>query len=413
MAHMLEMIDGKASFAYDVNGGNPWHRLGTSVEGAMTIMEGLSLSGADYTIHSFPVCAAIGRGRNQKFIELPNRRVTMREHPLAGQPIPEEATADRTMYGTVYPPYIMLGIVAERDYHISQNEQLLVFAYALIGADRDSNGETGRAIDTIGVLNDGKRFFATLKQPQAIKLLLANGAADIIDEFLIVHSRHDGHGATNLFESRIRAVCNNTVTAGENAASAMFTLSHRHDLDAKFEELLQEARASMNGTTVDDELAQLAAAAYGPQLAEFNAKVEASREAMAQEAFDLSKVTVNRGVMKKVIDTMWPVDVAELTKRQQTIRANRDQKMMDIFESDRCAGAYGDNGWSALQAIGEYFDHHHVTTSEVGRTVKSLFPASTNQTWKIKEVASQVLLNGAWRDGALPEDTRVLIGSIN
>lgn len=403
MAHELEIINGEASFAYDANGGNPWHRLGTAVQGRMTIMEGLKASNADYSIITMPVGILTGpkRGGHQPLMVVESKRATVRPHPLAGQPInPDDPKSE------LHPDWQFLGFVSE-DYKMSQHEQVLVFAYALLGADQ----HTGRAIDTIGVLNDGKRFFASLKQPESIMLNLPNGAIDLIDEYLVIHTRHDGIGSTNVFPSHIRPVCNNTVTAGENRAKVMFGLSHRHDLDAEFDTLLQEARAAMNGTTVDDEIAKLAEVAYSDQLAALDANVASVRDDMVNTAMALGSKTINRGSFVKVIDTLWPVNVKDLTARQQTIRRNKVDKMVSIFESERNAGGYGDTGWAAVQALGEYMDHGSPKAS-VGRLRDSLIPTGHNQVWSVKEAATAIVLNDLWKDGASPVDPE-LVGALS
>ena len=46
--HNLEIVNGKASMVYNKQWGNPWHELGTAVEGAMTALEALQLSKQDW-----------------------------------------------------------------------------------------------------------------------------------------------------------------------------------------------------------------------------------------------------------------------------------------------------------------------------------------------------------------------------
>ena len=49
MSHELEIVDGKASFAYRKQGGAPWHKLGVAVDGHQTAPQMLELAKSGFS----------------------------------------------------------------------------------------------------------------------------------------------------------------------------------------------------------------------------------------------------------------------------------------------------------------------------------------------------------------------------
>ena len=192
----------------------------------------------------------------------------------------------------------------------------------------------------------------------------------------------------------------------------MYTLSHRHDIEAQFDNLLQDARAAMNGTTVDDEIAKLAEASYAADIEALNQNVDQTRSNLVRNAMALGAKTINRNSFVRVVDTLWPVNVVELTARQRTIRSNKIDKMVGLFELDRNSGNYGNTGWAAVQAIGEYMDHGSAK-SKSARLRDSLIPTGQNQVWSVKEAATSIILRDLWKDGGAPVFSPELVGALS
>lgn len=327
MAHQLETTaDGRASFAYNVKGGHPWHRLGVQLEGLQTIDTMLKEARADYDIVTFPVMMQTPSG----LIAVEGQMATARPHPLAGQPILDadgnqviEMTADG-VGPAFYPAFQHLGIVSEGRYQISGHRQLMRVAYAIVEAD-----EHERRVDTMGVLEDGKRFFAYVKDQEPV-VLDPGGIAEVHEGGLGIHTRHDGHGSTALFWSLIRIVCNNTVTMAENTADAVYRLGHHVDLD------------------------DLVAVAGQARIA-LGLANEWTTEYL-RTAEQLLRVPVTTGIFNKVVQSIWPKDEG-LTDRQRKLRLTFEHTMESLFEGERAAGSAGFNGHAAVQAIGEFMDH--------------------------------------------------------
>lgn len=328
MAHQLETINGRTSFAYNLKGGHPWHKLGTQLDGLQTIDDMLREAGADYDIVTFPVYMDTPAGR----VEIPGRMATARPHPQAGQPVIDPATGlqavDITPDGVtpvVHPAWQNLGIVSEGGYKAGQQRQIMRVAYAVIEADPDVD----RRCDTMGVLEDGKRFFAYVKDEEPV-VLDPHGIAERHEGGLGIHSRHDGRGSTALFWSLIRCVCNNTVTMAENTADAIYAIPHTMSLEDS------------------------AAVAAQARIALGLANEWTTQYLLTAE--QLLRVPVTAGVFNKVVQTIWPKEQG-LTDRQEKLRATFEATMTNLFEGDRAAGSAGFNGHAAVQAIGEYMDH--------------------------------------------------------
>ena len=57
-----------------------------------------------------------------------------------------------------------------------------------------------------------------------------------------------------------------------------------------------------------------------------------------------------------MLDKVWPEADAD-TDRKKDNRDRRVTTIRKLYGNDRNAGGFGENGWSLLNAIGEYMDH--------------------------------------------------------
>jgi len=310
MAHELEITaPGEASFAYRAAGGAPWHKLGKAIDGHMTASEVLSASNADYEVVMQP-CLTGHPNRtidgNHALIEVPGRYVTGRveadQHGEPGDFVPWEVVKGR--------------------YQIVQNSVVLDKALAVVGA---SNGDA--VMDTAGVLNDGRKFFATIDLGQVI--VDPAGVRDIICRYLVVSTSHDGTSPIVYSNTDIRAVCANTVRMGKMHAASIFTARHTTNVVDRLDEAGKVLGISSDWS-----------------------------KAFAKEAEFLMSIEMpsysNR--IDKVLNVVWPEKDADTDRK----RVNREEIMVSVrsrFGSRRNAAGFGDNGWSLMNAIGEHLDH--------------------------------------------------------
>jgi phage/plasmid-like protein (TIGR03299 family) len=196
-------------------------------------------------------------------------------------------------------------------------------------------------MDTVGVLRDGARFFATIELGGLV--LDPAGVNDKIARYLVVSAGHDGVWPIRYANTDIRAVCNNTVILGLKQAQRVFTARHTRNVDSVIEEAKEVLRIS---TVWADRF-----------------KIEAEKMISINAAPRSKKLS-------DVIDGVFPKQKDE-TARQQKNRMETIDQVLSIYGNKRNAGGYGYNGWSLYNAIVEYFDHAR-TNDTYGNAIASM-----------------------------------------
>jgi phage/plasmid-like protein (TIGR03299 family) len=351
MPHNLEQYGDGTSFAY--NGAeNPWHRLGVKMDGLATAEDMLIASRADYTVTSEPLYVMTESGA----VEVPGRRATVRS---------VEADDDRD------PSSCVLGVVGE-SYRIVQNRDVLNRALAVVSAD-------GKAVvDTCGVLGHGERFFAYIDLGHMS--IDPNGIDDKITRGLGVLTSHDGTAAVTYAMSNIRWVCQNTVTAGLNAATRTFRARHTTNVES----MLVDAQTVLSiADTWEQTFSQLA-----ERLLRVN---DGSNSAKAHD------------IMRRVEGILWPMGDEpsrhadlwpmgnEPSRHAETISETRSMELHSLLDSDTCGNGFGYSGWAIYNAFVEYSDHVRPRLSDERRAEATILGLTDD--WKNK-VANLVLSVG-------------------
>jgi phage/plasmid-like protein (TIGR03299 family) len=307
MVHQIEINeDGTVRMAY-ADREIPWHRLGTPMKGLQTAEAMLTAAQANFDVVTTRVAVCDDNGEpirqpDGKPILVPDSRATVR------------VNMDGSFTG--------LATVGTR-YVVQQNRECLDYALAIAGA---SGGDA--VVDTCGVLNGGKEFFASLDLGALV--VDPMGINDSIERYLLVHNGHDGKTAITFANTSIRAVCKNTVVAGTRGAKRVFTARHTRNADRAIE----QANEVLN---ISNEWARQ----------------------FSLNAQSLLSVTVPLGskIMDKVLDEVFPLD-KDATERQQKNRDSVVGLVRAIYNNDNNAKNYGYNGWSLVNAVGEYLDHY-------------------------------------------------------
>lgn len=305
MADNLERHDGKTSFAYSKGGGVPWHRTGTAMSGLQTVDDMLKVAHADYEVEVVPVYVQAPDGETH--VALDSRKATARVSPHTGG----------------YEP---LAVVGNR-YVPVQNREVLERALAVVGA---SEGDA--VIDTLGVLDGGRRFFSAIDLGALV--IDPTGVNDKIARYLLVYTSHDGTTPITYSNTDVRAVCENTVRMGLEAARATFKAKHYQGFSARMEEAQEVLRLSTEWAT------------------EFKRMAE-----------QMLAIPMTAGRLDRVIDAAFPADKAT-TDRQTENRLKITTRVRDIYNSPKNALGVGHNGWAAWNAVVEYLDHHREATPE-------------------------------------------------
>lgn len=305
MAHNLEITkDGRARMAY-ADREVPWHRLGVPMSGLQTVEAMLSAAEADFDVVLAEVAAVDANGeilRNPdgSIVKVSDSRATIR------------VNADGTFDG--------LSTVGTR-FAVQQNREVMDRALDIVGA---ANGDA--VVDTCGVLDEGREFFATIDLGALVIDPL--GVNDSIQRYLLVRNGHNGKTPITFANTSIRAVCKNTVMLGMSAAQSIFTARHTRNAD----HAMEEARTIL-GLSVEWSR-------------------EFSKTAEKLLAIDMTDKSVDI-ILKKV----FPMKPDE-SERQKKNREEVWGVVKGLYVNKNNAGGYGKNGWSMLNAVGEYLDHY-------------------------------------------------------
>ena len=311
MAHQLETNeDGIVRMAY-ADRQIPWHRMGTAMKGLQTAEAMLAAAQADFDVVTTRVAVCDDNGEpirqpDGTAILVPDSRATVR------------VNADGSFDG--------LATVGTR-YVVQQNRECLDYALDIVGA---SGGDA--VVDTCGVLNDGREFFASIDMGSLI--IDPMGINDSIERYLLVHNGHDGKTAITFANTSIRAVCKNTVIAGVSSAKRVFTARHTRNADRAIEQANEVLNISSAWAREFSRTAE--------QLLSIN-------------------VPASSPILDKTLDAVFPL-AKDATERQQKNRKEVVALVRAVYSNENNAKNYGYNGWSLVNAVGEYLDHYRDAT---------------------------------------------------
>jgi phage/plasmid-like protein (TIGR03299 family) len=160
MAHKLHIENGRASMMYV--GKEPWHGLGTKLDGPVTSEEAIKAANLDWVVEKKPLVAYDGK----------------HAHPVGNR----YAIVRKDCYGQPKPVFGIVGA----DYTPLQNRDAFAFFDRIVGR--------GAAIyHTAGALGDGERVWMLAKLPNPIHV----AGDDVTDKFLLLSNSHDGGNAAD------------------------------------------------------------------------------------------------------------------------------------------------------------------------------------------------------------------------
>jgi phage/plasmid-like protein (TIGR03299 family) len=177
----------------------PWHGLGTVLENAPSIEEGIRLAGLDWDV----TLRSIASNDDEK-VEIDTHKIVVREDNKKP-----------------------LGVVSSK-YKAVQNKEAFSFFEPFI--------ESGMAsLETAGSLFDGKRVFVLAKINSEDMEVSKD---DIIEKYILLSNSHDGSQALRIGYTPIRVVCNNTLSAAISSKdSALIRLTHRGEIVSNLTEI--------------------------------------------------------------------------------------------------------------------------------------------------------------------------------
>ena len=191
MAHMLEIVEGKAQMAYA--GDVPWHGLGVKVSNDLTPDQMLKAAGLDWTVDPVDLFAEVG-----------DKRLATGHRALV------RSTDQR-----------VIDVITD-DWNPVQNSEAFEFFNDFV-----AHGDM--SMETAGSLKDGKIIWALAKVKDSFDLF---GGKDRVDAYLHFTNPHQYGQSIDVRFTPIRVVCNNTLTLSLNSKSKnMVKVSHRREFD--------------------------------------------------------------------------------------------------------------------------------------------------------------------------------------
>lgn len=191
MSHNICIVNGKASVAFDVREGVPWHQLGQPHDGPMAPVEALGLAGLDYQLHDKILYTDIGEvpfaAPNHKAIVRPDTRK-------------------------------VIGVVGN-DYTLIQNMDTALAVERCFGGPAE-------VVSVAGALGHGERIWFLCKLPAIYEVR----PGDPVQSYLLVTSAHDGTGAHRMLFTNVRVVCQNTLTVALAGAENQVALKHTRNV---------------------------------------------------------------------------------------------------------------------------------------------------------------------------------------
>lgn len=236
MSHDLEQGEnGEVAFAsLRVPG---WHNLGTVLDDEVDTEEMLRVSyTADWNVRVEPIKFGKHKSHRSWFS-------VIRDNPF---------TAGQTD---------VLGVVGKR-YKVLQNEELFDFGDLLLEAGR---------WETAGSIKNGTVVFASLSLDRETDI-----HGDKVNNYLLVHTSHDGSVAIQASLTPVRVVCQNTLNMALRGAKQTFKVRHTQKADDKIKAAKEalgladkyidtfeaEAKALMEAKVTDDLFWEIVHAAY-------------------------------------------------------------------------------------------------------------------------------------------------------
>jgi len=179
----------------------PFRTMGIDISKANSVQEAIELSKLNFKVNTVPLFAHFNDDDYNRNIPINTHKATYREDSKD-----------------------IFAVVGKR-YEVVQNSEFFDFVQQLTD-ERDINWETA------GYFGNGETVFISLKLPEKIRL--AKYPTDVIDNYLLIYSSHDGSGSIKIVLTPVRLVCKNSLNAALSSKN-VWTLKHTKNVRAKIE----------------------------------------------------------------------------------------------------------------------------------------------------------------------------------
>lgn len=331
MAHQIETM------AYV--GQTPWHGLGNQLTQNQPIEVWAQQAGMDWRIESSDVSYMAENERGQNII----------------MPFSEQ----RVLYRS--DTHAPLSVVSQRFQEVQPRDILEFY--------RDLTEQSGFELETAGVLEGGKKFWALAKTGQSTALK----GKDVSNGYILLATACDGTLATTAQFTSIRVVCNNTLAIalkGQNSSAGVVKVPHSTKFDA--DKIKQQLGVSVRAwdehmyemkQLAQRKVTQQEAAAFFDQV--FNAN--------SNPAYQDNIIRFNRN------NNFNPFTPSNDNKTEPNARAM--SKVMTMFNGQGRGAELAsakDTAYGLLCSITEFVDHERRAISTDHRMDSAWFGAGAN-----------------------------------
>jgi len=279
-------------------GQRPWHGMGVEVPDAATSDEALVAAGLDWEVETRELFTE-HYGEERMNVMVGNYAIVRKDT--------EEA----------------LGVCGSR-YHCIQNRDAFELLDGIVG-------EKLAMYHTAGSLWNGRKVWMQAKLPEVMRV----AGNDILEQYLLLSTSHDGSGACSGMFTPERVVCQNTLNIAMGRATNTFRIRHT----TKYKDKMEQAREALG-------LAHL----Y------FN-RFQERADWMARQKFtDIQ--------MQMLAQGLFPAkDENEVPTRTQ----NNRNKVVRLFDQGIGLADFRGTAWAAINAVAEYTDHHRQSRGDEAR----------------------------------------------
>ena len=212
MAHKIDNSKGFNAFVSYQEAA--WHGLGKVFNEPLTTEQALKESGLDYHVE-----------------KLPNTHIL---------PTGESITSDVSFFTYRTDVNKILGSKLGKDYQILQN----IEAMNIVDDILDKGTAT---IETAGAIDEGRKAFICLRVNKDIIV----GSDDVINQFVLIATSHDGTMSITATPTNVRVVCNNTLTAALRNAKGAVKIRHTSNANVRLNEAMKVMKLINDNTAIN------------------------------------------------------------------------------------------------------------------------------------------------------------------
>lgn len=299
--HGLEIVDGQVSFA--TRRVPAWHGLGTVFTEDLNTEQILKTAHlGDWNIRQITYKSLMPDTWSTHI----DKSMIIRDNPFydAGQAVIQGENYSQK-------PINVLGDASD-DYCIMQNEEMFEFG-ALFG----------QRWETAGSIKNGTVVFGTLALESEI-VIDPSGANDVVKQYLMLSTSHNGRLALNIGVTPVRVVCQNTLNIALPGLASKITLRHTKTMTERLNAAKKTAQFAVK---------------YGQRFKE--------------ESVELFEKPVSDDEFWKIVNKVYvKPDVAEKNQASLTKWTNKTDGLMDLWKGKTQENIAG-TGWAALNTLTE------------------------------------------------------------